>query len=587
MLVFTKVIIGFLVCVCQGWQVVIPKGSGPRATFKLRAFEQGPDGSFSDSSDVKEVLDKIFNALKPAVGRVADGATEADVVDSLTLQDVEDKFNKILADIKSSSSLTEMEKRLMFAETTLTLEDTKEKDSNAFLYPGGSSRRLQSTESTFKTSIYSQAVSPVVLVCGPGPVGQKLLELGKSLGKSATFRFLDAEQISVLQEAEIVYAVKDARAVVIAADSKGDSQGRPLVMDEKSVKRLLNIVMSERNKSASRTPRFNVKIVALAQATKQPKSFMTSLMGGGDATDFDSEVILQCQKRQLAYAIVKAGGILADSAPAPDASKVKSRSVKATASPLSNEEEQVASLLPATPVVFTSSRVDVTEYTRTSVAVEALLRSAAHPQTNSSISVLSADNLDRAPTDLEWDDEFLRIEGPELERIPLRFSSEMQIVIRVGRIAKQLVEPGSGLITPIEVERFSNGIRILFRPRASNYLSSKEERKRETEALQTQAATKKPSKSGYLSPEIEEKEAASDAAGGAVTAPAKSSPVNALEGGLEIIVDSKPYRRVRIRRCNMGPQTIVKEESEAIILKAILRGISSLEMDYRRLLVGQ
>jgi hypothetical protein len=258
--------------------------------------------------------------------------------------------------------------------------------------------------------------------------------------------------------------------------------------------------------------------------------------------------------------------------------------VKATAASLSKEEEQVASLLPGTPVAFTSSRVDISEYTRTSVAVEALLRSAAHPQTNSSISVLSADNLDRMPTDLEWDDEFLRIEGPELERVPLRFSSEMQIVIRVGRIAKQLVEPGSGLITPIEVERFSNGVRILFRPRASNYLSSKEERKREAEAFQTKA--KKPSTSGYLSPEMEEKEAGSDAAAIAA-APTKSSPINALEGGLEIIVDSKPYRRVRIKRCNMGPLTIVKEESEGIILKAILRGISSLEKDYSRLLSGK
>ena len=51
-----------------------------------------------------------------------------------------------------------------------------------------------------------------------------------------------------------------------------------------------------------------------------------------------------------------------------------------------------------------------------------------------------------------------------------------------------------------------------------------------------------------------------------------------------MVVDTTPYRRVRIRRCNMGPQTIVKEESEAILIKALLQGITVLENDYRILL---
>jgi hypothetical protein len=57
-----------------------------------------------------------------------------------------------------------------------------------------------------------------------------------------------------------------------------------------------------------------------------------------------------------------------------------------------------------------------------------------------------------------------------------------------------------------------------------------------------------------------------------------------FEGGLEIIVDESPYRRVRIRRCNMNAMTIVKEESEALILKQLLRGLQALETDYRILL---
>jgi hypothetical protein len=68
--------------------------------------------------------------------------------------------------------------------------------------------------------------------------------------------------------------------------------------------------------------------------------------------------------------------------------------------------------------------------------------------------------------------------------------------------------------------------------------------------------------------------------------PPSKVPALPLEGGLEIIVDEQPYRRVRIRRCYMGPQTIVKEESESIILKAIIRGIQALEKDYSKMLVA-
>jgi len=196
------------------------------------------------------------------------------------------------------------------------------------------------------------------------------------------------------------------------------------------------------------------------------------------------------------------------------------------------------------------------------------------------------------PSDAEWDDEFLRLEGPELERIPLQFASEAQVALRMGRIVQELQEPSSGLVTPIEVERFANGARILFRPRESGYLSSKEEqaaeRLRQEQAAASNSQTKKKSISGYMSPEAEaaEEEAAAAKASlntvSAAGANVKSKKLqNKLEGGLEIIVDSQPYRRVRIKRCNMGPQTVVKEESEALILKALLLGIRSLEREFK------
>jgi hypothetical protein len=171
----------------------------------------------------------------------------------------------------------------------------------------------------------------------------------------------------------------------------------------------------------------------------------------------------------------------------------------------------------------------------------------------------------------------------------------LQVAIRLGRIVQDLRESGSGLVTPIEVERFANGARILFRPKDSSYTSSKDESKAAMEADQAAAAAaataKKtaPSKGGYSSPEMErrleeEKKKTLASADDAKEAPSKRKRQK-LEGGLEVIVEAQPYRRVRIRRCNMAPDTVVKEESEAVILKALTRGIQTLETDYKLLLL--
>jgi hypothetical protein len=46
----------------------------------------------------------------------------------------------------------------------------------------------------------------------------------------------------------------------------------------------------------------NIKVVAVGKATKQPKSLSSML--GGDSTEFDAEVVLQCKKRGLGYGII-------------------------------------------------------------------------------------------------------------------------------------------------------------------------------------------------------------------------------------------------------------------------------------------
>jgi hypothetical protein len=329
--------------------------------------------------------------------------------------------------------------------------------------------------------------------------------------------------------------------------------------------------MNERNKASTT---YNPKVTLLCKATKQSKGLASLL--AGDTTDYNSEVILKCTQRGIGYTIIKVGALIDDDKDIP--SNVRRRSLVSELRPLTKkEEERVVSPVPSSSIVFTRSRIEASECTRKSVAKEALLRAAVYPNSNSSISVVS-DKLGDA-TDDEWDDEFLKLDGPELHRIPLRFASIMQTTLKLGRIALDLQQPKSGLITPISVERFSNGVRILFKPKESGYLSSKEEKLKEIE--ENEAKKLKVRKSGYMSPEEESKQAKAAAI---VEEKSPKKKVEQLEGGLEVIVDSKPYRRVRIRRCNMGAQTIVKEESEAILLKAFLQGIAVLENDYRILL---
>jgi hypothetical protein len=167
--------------------------------------------------------------------------------------------------------------------------------------------------------------------------------------------------------------------------------------------------------------------------------------------------------------------------------------------------------------------------------------------------------------------------------VPLTYASSEQTVLRLSRLMERLSAKDAGLVTPIEVERFSNGVRIVFVTRNESYQSSwSEERLAEKDRdVPSMKMGTVGSKSGYMSPE---KEAAALAR--VDDAPVKNKPKlkRKPEGGLELIVDSLPYKRVRVRRCNLGPDTIVKEESEALIVKEISRALNTLESDYKILL---
>lgn len=159
-------------------------------------------------------------------------------------------------------------------------------------------------------------------------------------------------------------------------------------------------------------------------------------------------------------------------------------------------------------------------------------------------------------------------------------------------IVENLKSPNSGLVTPIEVERFENGVRVIFKPLGSSYSSKNDERKVEKK-LESIKEIKKvpdgPKSMAYMSPEkekeeeerLEKEKKIESAAEEEKKNVVKKSGLQKLEGGLEMIVESYPYRRIRVKRCLMGAQTIVKEESEALLLRSVLKGIQVLENDYR------
>jgi hypothetical protein len=532
-----------------------------------------PEGAIPmESKEVEFVMEELMKTLTAAAGTKASNEDG----DGPSMQDVDNSFAKLLSDIKGSTTLTESQKRVLTAETALTMSDAQEGDTNVMESADASKRKEKIGVDKVKTLVYSQEAAPYLVVHGPGPVGQGVFAFMKSLGRTVSATYIEADSLAVIQESELDYAVRDCRSIILAADSLpssgkgggffGGAADSPFVVNEKAIKRLLNAAMKARNKASSDNKR-NVKIVALAEAAKAPKSIASLL--GGETFSLENEVILQCKKRQLDYAIIKVGRVVTDT----DFAK--------------NDRLRPAGRK-SVPFTFTRSRVEPVEVTQRDVAVEALLRAASHPQTNSTVSVVSVDPVDRSFTDEEWDDEFCRIEGPELLRVPLKYASELQMGIKVGRIAKELQEPGSGLITPIEVERFSNGVRILFRPKASAYQSSKEERRsgEEAEAQAEAAAAAKAAeikaRGGYIRPEDISDEGPRPVEKKAVRP--KRQQKKKMEGGLEVIVDSEPYRRVRVRRTNMGPDAVVKEESEAIILKALQQGIRNLEGFYDKMI---
>jgi hypothetical protein len=451
----------------------------------------------------------------------------------------------------------------------------------------------------------------------------------------------------------------------LAANNNNNNLGQELdmLLDARGLKRLLNAAMSELNQQLLSQPSSNtfrslssssnsatttkttlpntppptIKVIFLGRACKPSRSVASFLMG--DTTDIESEFILQCTQRQLTYQIVKVGRLVDDSTDTNNNNQnknaikqlqVRNRAVfpmssSSSSDPLASVSQQLQS-----PMVLTFSPIiEHNEITKVSHATEALLRAASSSQRNISsvYSLLSIPQLDRQPTTHDWNDELIKLDGPELIRYPLQFATIQQGNIWLQQLSRRLQSKKVKLITPINIETYSNALRIVFKPVQSEYQSSKEEKflqrltveqqQQEEEEQQKKAATaavavqttmKQKSSfqkraSGYLPPELEQSEIVmfdndsskmtnNESNSGSNTpqqqqqqqaSTSQKKKKDPLEGGLDIILESSPYPRIRIRRCLLGPGTIIKEESEKVILELVEQAIDVWENDYRLL----
>lgn len=571
-----------------------------------------------DDGAVNEIISEVFQKLSSAAPKsTSDGSDVTEI--EISVEAVQEGFDKVLASIREDDSIELRKRNRMIAELSLLKLDAEQDSANI--------QALQQPIDTLRIStpssvLFDPAFAPYCVVTGSGQVGTALKQRLKQLGDVAEVRYLNGDQMNALTSSEVSYALRGAKTIILAVDADAPKTSKglfgmsppPFSMDERAIKRLLDILQEERQKlpADNRPP---IRLVALGRAYRPKKSVASFLVG--DTADFESEVILQCERRGLGYTIVCTGDIVPDQGPlgeganaGPRRRGIVGRQVVVPSNP---QEEDIAWPLPAQTLSIERGTVQPSEPTRLSTGVEGLLRAATTPvSANCSFAVLSLDDPTSVSSsrlltpDEEWADELSKNEGPELLRIPLRFASTSQASVRLWRICLNLAQQDGGLVTPIDTVRFGNGVRVIFRPSASGYKSAAEERFDEMEAKE-EAAAKTNAKmqqasargGGYVSPEEEElfEKTKRDLQQTAILSPEdlvtrrKASGADKRkkngtkkEGGLEIIVESAPYPRVRVRRTNMDKETIVKVESEQTILKALEAGIRGLERDYKTLL---
>ena len=261
---------------------------------------------FDNRKDVDRVLAEIMTVLEPLKVSPAPGESA-----NLTVEDMRGKFESLLASLRQSTTLPAQDKMTIFAEASMMFKASTE-DIRANVDDFSYSKSFPGIPvDKPATAVYSPARAPVVVVHGPGPVGQQVMEILKSLSagaKAASFKVLNGKLLSTIQESELAFMVRDAQSIIVAADGvpivkkgwfglKDEVAEAEPVLNSKGLKRLLNAIMNDMKRTATEDVQQQgrgrggrgglerqgrrVKVVALGKASRPARSVVSLLTGIG------------------------------------------------------------------------------------------------------------------------------------------------------------------------------------------------------------------------------------------------------------------------------------------------------------------
>jgi len=148
-----------------------------------------------------------------------------------------------------------------------------------------------------------------------------------------------------------------------------------------------------------------------------------------------------------------------------------------------------------------------------------------------------------------WDDQFLKLAGPEVYRRPLDGLGVDETVTWLREWARRFLRPGQQLTTPVAVEDARGGVLLRFLTRATGYADF-------------DVSESKEEKWANAKPGVAESKAGKP------------------DGALLLIAESEPSARVRVVRAEMEEGVVVKEMSEEAVLRRLDKDLT--ELDRRR-----
>ena len=148
-----------------------------------------------------------------------------------------------------------------------------------------------------------------------------------------------------------------------------------------------------------------------------------------------------------------------------------------------------------------------------------------------------------------WDDEFLKLLGPEIYRKPLGTIPADEAATFLRDFARRFLRPGQQLTTPVAVQDVDGGVLLRFLTRATGYADFDAE-----ETADEKWAMAKPGAAEFKA----------------------GNP----DGALLLIAEEFPSPRVRVTRSEMDKEgVVVKEMSENTVLERLERDLVALEKE--------